>query len=74
MSELLRYILMRIINKSISDDVVQHFKMVIFELVQLIDSESHQLILFLNDSEKQIVLKGSYEILNYVTDYVNFVY
>jgi len=48
--------------------------MVIFELVQLIDSESHQLILFLNDSEKQIVLKGSYEILNYVTDYVNFVY
>ena len=65
---------MRIINKSISDDVVQHFKMVIFELVQLIDSESHQLILFLNDSEKQIVLKGSYEILNYVTDYVNFVY
>ena len=60
-------VLVRIINKSVSNNIVQHLQMILLKILQLSEMSPKFFILLLNHPEKQVVLEYTQKVRYLVT-------
>jgi hypothetical protein len=64
---------MGVVDEAVSDDVVEHAQVCLFEFVQFFRALSHPLAFLLDYPEEEVVFEGGHEVLDYEPDHVEFV-